>query len=220
MQPPDHIQIQIVSDFVCPWCYVGKRRLEAALASRPALNASIEWLPYQLSPDMPREGKDRRAHYAEIFGPERARTIMEKMVATAAADGLVFAAAPGARSPNTLAAHRLLYRAGQMPGVDQNALAERLFAAHHTHSEDIGDPAVLVRLAAAAGIETAGLEAWLRSDAEEEVVLALIAEARRAGVSGVPFFVFDQRQAVSGAQSPEVLAGILDQVMAGRRRAG
>lgn len=220
MQPPDHIQIQIVSDFVCPWCYVGKRRLEAALTSRPALSASIEWLPYQLSPDMPREGKDRRAHYAEIFGPERARTIMEKMVATAAADGLVFATAPGARSPNTLAAHRLLYRAGQMPGVDQNALAERLFAAHHTHSEDIGDPAVLVRLAAAAGIETAGLEAWLRSDAEEEVVLALIAEARRAGVSGVPFFVFDQRQAVSGAQSPEVLAGILDQVMAGRRRAG
>ena len=220
MQPPDQIQIQIVSDFVCPWCYVGKRRLEAALASRPALNASIEWLPYQLSPDMPREGKDRRAHYAEIFGPERARTIMEKMVATAAADGLVFATAPGARSPNTLAAHRLLYRAGRMPGVDQNALAERLFAAHHTHSEDIGDPAVLARLAAAAGIETGGLEAWLRSDAEEEVVLALIAEARRAGVSGVPFFVFDQRQAVSGAQSPEVLAGILDQVMAGRRRAG
>ena len=220
MQPPDQIQIQIVSDFVCPWCYVGKRRLEAALASRPALSASIEWLPYQLSPDMPREGKDRRAHYAEIFGPERARTIMEKMVATAAADGLVFATAPGARSPNTLAAHRLLYRAGRMPGVDQNALAERLFAAHHTHSEDIGDPAVLARLAAAAGIETGGLEAWLRSDAEEEVVLALIAEARRAGVSGVPFFVFDQRQAVSGAQSPEVLAGILDQVMAGRRRAG
>lgn len=220
MQNPDQIHIQIVSDFVCPWCYVGKRRLETALASRPAISASIAWLPYQLSPDMPREGRDRRAHYAEIFGPERARTIMEKMAATAAAEGLVFATAPGARSPNTLAAHRLLYRAGQTPGVDQNALAERLFAAHHMHSEDIGDPAVLVRLAAAAGIETAGLEAWLRSDAEEDVVLALIAEARRAGVSGVPFFVFDQRQAVSGAQSPEVLAGLLDQVMAGRRRAG
>jgi predicted DsbA family dithiol-disulfide isomerase len=216
----EQIRIQIVSDFVCPWCYVGKRRLETALASRPAISASIAWLPYQLSPDMPREGRDRRAHYAEIFGPERARTIMEKMAATAAAEGLVFATAPDARSPNTLAAHRLLHRAGQMPGIDQNALAERLFAAHHTHSEDIGDPAVLVRLAAATGIETAGLEAWLRSDAEEDVVLALIDEARRAGVSGVPFFVFDQRQAVSGAQSPEVLAGVLDQVMAGRRRAG
>ena len=220
MQAPDQIQIQIVSDFVCPWCYVGKRRLEAALASRPAISASVAWLPYQLSPDMPREGKDRRTHHAEIFGPERARAIMEKMVATAAAEGLVFATAPGARSPNTLAAHRLLYRAGQVPGGDQDALAERLFAAHHTHSEDIGDPAVLARLAAGTGIETAGLEAWLRSDAGEDAVLALIEEARRAGVSGVPFFVFDRRQAVSGAQSPEVLAGILDQIVTDRRRAG
>jgi len=220
VQSPGQIQIQIVSDFVCPWCYVGKRRLEAALASRPGINARISWLPYQLSPDMPREGRDRRAHYAAIFGPERARTIMEKMVATAAADGLVFATAPGARSPNTLAAHRLMYRAGQIEGVDQNALAERLFAAHHTHSEDIGDPAVLVRLAAGTGVDPAGLEDWLRSDAGEEAVLALIDAARRAGVSGVPCFVFDQQQAVSGAQSPEVLAGILDQVAAGRRRAG
>ena len=218
MQIP--LQIQIVSDFVCPWCYIGKRRLEAALADRPDIEAGISWLPFQLSPDMPREGKDRQAHYAEIFGPERARSIMEKMVETAAADGLVFATRPGARSPNTLAAHRLLYWAAQMPGVDQNELAERLFAAHHTLSEDIGDPVVLARIAATVGMDGAELEARLHGNSDEDAVQALIEEARRAGVSGVPFLIFDQQQAVSGAQSPDVLTQILDQVVANRRRAG
>ena len=169
---------------------------------------------------MPREGKDRQAHYAEIFGPERARTIMDKMVATAAADGLVFATRPGARSPNTLAAHRLLYWAGQMPDVDQNELAERLFAAHHTLSEDIGDPAYWRALRPGSGWRATDLEARLRGDTDEDAVRALIDEARRAGVTGVPFLVFDQQQAVSGAQSPEVFAEILDQVVAGRRRTG
>ncbi|MBM4220356.1 MAG: hypothetical protein FJ170_00235 [Gammaproteobacteria bacterium] len=141
VQSPGQIQIQIVSDFVCPWCYVGKRRLEAALASRPGINARISWLPYQLSPDMPREGRDRRAHYAAIFGPERARTIMEKMVATAAADGLVFATAPGARSPNTLAAHRLMYRAGQIAGARRAALCRPSHAlGGHRRSGSAGAP--------------------------------------------------------------------------------
>jgi predicted DsbA family dithiol-disulfide isomerase len=218
VQPP--VQIQVVSDFVCPWCYIAKRRLEAALALRSGIETRLSWLPFQLSPDMPREGKDRRAHYAEIFGPERARAIMEKMVATAAADGLVFATGPGARSPNTLAAHRLLYWAGLRPDIDQNELAERLFAAHHTLSEDLGDPRVLAHIAAGVGMQGEDLEARLRGDADEAVVRALIEDARRAGVSGVPFLVFDQRQAVSGAQSPEVFARILDQVVAGRRYPG
>lgn len=218
MQTP--VQIQIVSDFVCPWCYIGKRRLEAALAGRPDIQARISWLPFQLSPDMPREGKDRQTHYAEIFGAERARTIMEKMVLTAAADGLVFAARPGARSPNTLAAHRLLYWAGQIPGIDQNALAEQLFAAHHTRSEDIGDPAVLTHIAAGAGMDGAELGARLRGDTDEDTVRALIDDARRAGVSGVPFVIFDQQQVVSGAQSPEAFTEVLDQVVAGRKHAG
>ncbi|MCL4791898.1 MAG: DsbA family oxidoreductase [Gammaproteobacteria bacterium] len=218
MQTP--VRIQIVSDFVCPWCYVGKRRLETALASRPGISARISWLPFELSPDMPREGRDRQAHYAEIFGAERAGTIIGKMVETAAADGLVFATAPGARAPNTLAAHRLLYWAGQIPEVDQNALAEQLFAAHHTRSEDIGDPAVLARLAAGVGMTSPDLEARLRSDADEAVVRGLIDEARRAGVSGVPFLIFDQQQAVSGAQPPEVFGEILDQLVAGRGRTG
>lgn len=206
------LQIQIVSDLVCPWCYVGKRRLERALAARPDLPVNLTWLPFQLSPDMPREGKDRQAHYAAIFGPERARAIMDGMRQTAAAEGLHFETAPGARSPNTLSAHVLLYWAGESPGVDQNALAERLFAAHHTHSEDLGDPAVLARIAGEAGMDRAEVEAGLRSGRDEDRVQALMEEARQVGVSGVPFFIFNGQYAVSGAQPPEALIEVLDRL--------
>ena len=206
------LEIQIVSDFVCPWCYVGKRRLERALAERPDLQATVTWLPFQLSPDMPREGKDRQTHYASIFGPERARTIMDGMAQTAAAEGLQFQAKPGARSPNTLSAHVLLYWAGEAPGVDQNALAETLFAAHHSNSEDLGDLAVLARIAGEAGMDPALVETRLRAGTDEDTVTALMDQARKAGVSGVPFLVFGGQYAVSGAQPPESLLEILNRI--------
>ncbi len=210
------LQIQIVSDLVCPWCYVGKRRLERALAARPALKVDLSWLPFQLSPDMPREGKDRQAHYATIFGAERARTIMDGMRQTGLADGLHFAAGPGARSPNTLSAHVLLYWAAlpehRAAGVDQDALAEKLFAAHHTHSEDLGDAVVLARIAGEVGMDPATVEAGLRAGQDEDRVQALIEHARQLGVSGVPFFIFNGQYAVSGAQSPEALIEVLDRL--------
>jgi predicted DsbA family dithiol-disulfide isomerase len=206
------LQIQIVSDLVCPWCYVGKRRLERALAARPGLPATVAWLPFQLSPDMPREGRDRREHYATIFGPERARVIMDGMQQTAAGEGLHFETAPGARSPNTMSAHVLLYWAGEQPGIDQNALAEQLFAAHHTRSEDLGDPAVLARLAGEAGMDPARVEADLRAGRDEDRVKALMGEARRAGVTGVPFFIFNGQYGVSGAQPPEALLDVIDRL--------
>ncbi|MEQ1803391.1 MAG: DsbA family oxidoreductase, partial [Gammaproteobacteria bacterium] len=206
------LQIQIVSDLVCPWCYVGKRRLERALAARPDLPVALTWLPFQLSPDMPREGKDRQAHYATIFGAERARTIMDGMRQTAAAEGLHFEAGPGARSPNTLSAHVVLYWAAGRPDVDQNALAEKLFAAHHTHSEDLGDPAVLARIAGEVGMDPAAVEADLRAGTDEDRVQALMEEARQVGVSGVPFFIFNGQYAVSGAQPPEALLDVIDRL--------
>lgn len=210
----DILQIQVVSDLVCPWCYVGKRRLERALAARPELRTAITWLPYQLSPDLPREGRDRQEHYATIFGAERARTIMAGMQQTAAAEGLKFETKPGARSPNTLLAHVLLYWADKAPGVDQNAVAERLFAAHHCDSEDLGDPAVLARIAGEAGMDRSTVEADLRAGRDEDRVQALLAEARQAGISGVPFFIFDRQYAVSGAQSPEAFIDIVDRSIA------
>ena len=206
------LEIQIVSDFVCPWCYVGKRRLERALAARPELRTTVTWLPFQLSPDMPREGKDRQAHYASIFGPERARTIMDGMAQTAAAEGLRFEVKPGARSPNTLSAHVLLYWASEAPGVDQNALAEALFAAHHSRSEDLGDLTVLARIAGEVGMDPALVETRLRAGTDEDQVTALMDQARKAGVSGVPFFIFGGTSAASGAQSPEALLDILDRI--------
>lgn len=212
------LNIQIVSDLVCPWCYVGKRRLERALAARPELRVAVTWLPFQLSPDMPREGKDRQAHYATIFGPEKARSIMEGMQQTAAAEGLEFETRPGARSPNTLSAHVLLYWAsgeGSLGvAVNQDALAERLFAAHHTHSEDLGDPVVLARIAGEVGMDPATVEAALRAGADEDQVQALMEKARQVGVSGVPFFIFAGQYAVSGAQPPEALIEVLDRMRA------
>lgn len=214
------LRIQIVSDLVCPWCYVGKRRLERALAARPGLGAAVAWLPFQLSPDMPREGKDRQAHYASIFGPERARAIMEGMQQTAAAEGLTFQVLPGARSPNTLSAHVLLYWAGERPDIDQNDLAERLFAAHHGRSEDLGDPAVLARIAGEVGMDPATVEADLRAGRDEDRVRELIDEARRVGVSGVPFFIFNGQYAVSGAQPPDALLEVIDRLTAGEAAPG
>jgi predicted DsbA family dithiol-disulfide isomerase len=169
-------------------------------------------LPFQLSPDMPREGKDRQAHYAAIFGAERARGIMDGMRQTAAAEGLHFEAGPRARSPNTLSAHVLLYWAGERADVDQNALAEKLFAAHHTHSEDLGDPALLARIAGEVGMDPDEVEAGLRAGTDEDRVQTLMAEVRQAGVSGVPFFIFNGQYTVSGAQPPEALIEVLDRL--------
>jgi predicted DsbA family dithiol-disulfide isomerase len=212
------MKIEVVSDHVCPWCYIGKRRLERALAQRPDVNAEISWLPFQLSPDMPREGRDRREHYAQIFGADRAAEIMANMAKTGAADGLCFEAAPGARSPNTLAAHTLVHWAQHTPGIDANALMEKLFAAHHSSSENIGDPPVLSRIAGEVGMDSADVLRRLEARQDEDVVRKLIDEARGIGVTGVPFFIFDRRYALSGAQPPEAIVELLDE-LAGQTQA-
>jgi len=208
------VRIEIVSDPVCPWCYIGGRRLQKALAARPGLVADVHWLPFQLSPDLPREGRDRREHYASIFGAERAEQIMAGMAGRGRDDGIAFEVKPGARSPNTLSAQVLLHWAGQQPGVDQAGLAEALFAAHHETCEDIGDPAVLARIAGRHGMDAERVLADLRSGKDEDVVTAQIDELRQLGIGGVPFFIFDRRLAVSGAQPPEAFLEVLDQLAA------
>ena len=210
------MKIQIVSDHVCPWCYIGKRRLERALAQRPDTRPEISWLPYQLSPDTPREGRDRMSHYENIFGAERARTIMAQMAETARDEGLQFTLKPGARSPNTLPAHVLMYWAGQDPAVDQSGLAERLFSAHHEHCEDLGDIEVLTRIAAECGLDPERVRAGLATGQDEETVRALMREAAQAGVTGVPFFILDGRYAFSGAQPAEAIVELLDRISSGQ----
>ena len=208
------LDIQIVSDVVCPWCYIGKRRLERALAERPGIEAAIRWLPYQLSPELPREGVDRSAYYAEKFGTGRMAEIRERMQQTAAAEGLHFETGPGARAPNTLSAHVLLLWAGEQAGVDQGDVAERLFAAHHSLNQDIGDPAVLARIAGESGMDPVQVEADLRAGRDEDRVRAMIGDAQRLGVSGVPFFIFNRQYAVSGAQPPAALLEVIDRLQA------
>lgn len=208
------LHIEIVSDPVCPWCYIGKRRLEAALAQHPEVDADIRWSPYQLTPDMPREGRDRAEHYAAIFGEERAAMIRESMAETARAEGLNFEWRDGARSPNTLRAHVLIAIAQTTPGCDVSSLAEAVFSAHHVSCDDLGDIDVLVRLGTAAGLDEAVLREALVDDSLAEKVRAQIQQATTRGVSGVPCFIFNNRYAVSGAQPAEAFGDLIARLAA------
>ena len=206
------LHIQIVSDFVCPWCFVGKRRLDQALAKRPELDVAIEWLPFQLTPDMPREGRLRKEHYEQIFGEERAGVIMANMHDTGKEEGIAFGVSATAMSPNTLAAHCLLYQASGNAAIDVNALAERLFAAHHEACLDIGNFEVLAGIAAESGMNRSATLARLESGADEAAVTEMMQQIRSSEVSGVPFFVIDGSLGLSGAQPADVLLQAFDQL--------
>ena len=208
------LSIEIVSDPVCPCCYVGKRRLEKALAERPQLEVELSWSPFQLSPDMPREGRDRAEHYAQIFGEERAQMINASMAETAREEGLEFRQQPGARSPNTLSAHVLMHWAAEEPAVDASALAERLFKAHHVDNHDLGDPDVLAGIAGDLGMDAAAVRADLLAGRDEDVVRQRIEQSAARGVTGVPFFIFNGRYAVSGAQPADAFVDLLDRLNA------
>lgn len=209
-----NLTIELVSDFVCPYCYLGKRRLDAALKQRPDLAVALQWQPFQLSPDMPREGRNRHEHYAQIFGAERAESIMRNMQHMGAEEGITFGSSPDAMSPNTLSAHVLMHWAQSDEQVDQDLLAEKLFAAHHVDCEDIGSQAVLARIASETGMDADRVAGHLASGIDEEAVQTQIAESAARGVSGVPFFIVNGRYAISGAQPAEVLLDALDKIAA------
>lgn len=208
------LTIDIWSDVVCPWCYVGKRRLEKALAT---LNqkAHIRWHSFELDPSAPRdyEGKGSYAsRLAKKYGRSigQAEQMLQQMTATAAADGLSFdfsIAKPG----NTFDAHRLLHLAGKLH--KQDALEERLFRATFTDGLPIADPATLVRLAGEVGIDEDRASTVVFSHEFAEEVRADEADAQQLGISGVPFFVFGEKYAVSGAQPPEVLVKVLEKTL-------
>lgn len=208
------LKIEVVSDHVCPWCYVGKRRLEAAIAQRPELDISVSWQPYQLSPDMPREGRKRAEHYKTIFGSERAETIMASMRETGKDEGIAFGNSPEAMSPNTLSAHVLMLWAAEDDAVDSTELAELLFQAHHVNCEDIGDHTVLLRIAGEVGLDAERVAAQLSAGTDEDRVQELVQTAQARGVSGVPFFIINGRYGLSGAQPAEALVAAFDQVAA------
>jgi predicted DsbA family dithiol-disulfide isomerase len=206
------ISVEIVSDLVCPWCYVGKKRVEKAIGMRPDLDIEVSWLPFQLSPDMPREGRKRIDHYKEIFGAARAEVIMSSMKDTGVEEGIEFGSSPDAMSPNTLSAHVLMLWAQEAEKVDANELAEKLFHAHHVACEDIGDHAVLTRIAAEAGMDADEAARLLASAVDEARITELFRESQARGVSGVPFFIINGRYGLSGAQPAETLAAAFEQI--------
>ena len=208
------LDIEVVSDHVCPWCYVGKKRLEAAIAQRPELDIRITWQPFQLSPDMPREGRKRLDHYREIFGEQRAEIIMHSMKDTGREEGIAFGSSPDAMSPNTLSAHVLMLLARETEGVDANEVAEKLFHAHHVACENLGDLAVLGRIAGEAGMDEDAVAARLASSEDEQRVIEQIKASVGRGVSGVPFFIIEGRYGFSGAQPAEMFVTAFDRIAA------
>ncbi|MBA2578607.1 MAG: DsbA family protein [Euzebyaceae bacterium] len=205
------VQVEIWSDIVCPWCAIGKRRFEASLDGFPHRDqVEVVWRSFELDPHAPRErAGGLTAHLAEKYGTSRdqAAGMQSHMTATAAGEGLDFHF-ERARPGNTFDAHRLLHLARE--GGRQDAVKERLLTAYLTEGEPIGDPGTLVRLAADAGVDAAEAGAVLDGGAYADAVRADEAEAQALGVAAVPFFVFDRRYGVSGAQPAPVLRAALE----------
>ena len=209
------LTIDIVSDAVCPWCYLGKRRLEVALSEIGAEDAVVRWRPYQLDETIPPEGLDRQAYMRAKF-PDQAQldAVHQRLAAYGAELGLAFDFAAIRRSPNTFDAHRLIRWAGE--SGHQDAVVDRLFKAYFEQGVDIGDIDALAKLAGECGMDAGVVREKFASADDREATRAEIAHWRRAGVSGVPFFIFDGRLAVAGAQSSETLAAAMVEAQSGR----
>jgi len=203
-------RIDIVSDAICPWCYIGKRQLERALAllAQENLTFRVHWNPFQLNPDMPREGRDRTAYRAWKFGSaEKAAALDQRITDAAAAVGLAFRTDLMTRTPNTIDAHRLIWFAGQNGA--QDATMEAVFKAYFVAGRDIGDHAVLADCAVEAGLSRETVMDFLTGSLADKEMRAADQAAREAGVSGVPSFFLDGYSLFSGAMPAENIADAL-----------
>jgi predicted DsbA family dithiol-disulfide isomerase len=202
------LSIDVYSDVICPWCFIGKRRLEKALAGRVA---TISWHPFQLNPDMPAEGVERKAYRIKKFGSwENSLAKDAQVVQAGRSEGLTFDYEKQTRTPNTLDAHRVIWLAGKR-GV-QDTVVESLFRAYFTDGGDLSDRATLTALAVAGGLDAAEVTDLLAGDTGLAEVREREAIGRHLGVSSVPFFVINDAVAVSGAQSPEMFRKAFEQV--------
>lgn len=206
------IIIELVSDFACPWCFIGYRRLKKAVEQRPGLDTALHWRPFQLNPDMPREGRSRREYYRNKFGDEGAVNLRETLKKPGAEEGIVFCDEPDALAPNTLSAHVLMFWATEDKNIDINALAEMLFTAHHVVCENIGNHGVLGRIAGEAGMDKASVMSKLAAGDDEDKVREQIHLSAARGVSSVPLFVINGQYSISGAHPADTLASAFDQL--------
>lgn len=203
--------IEIYSDAVCPWCFIGKRRLERAKAMRPDVKLEVRWRAFQLNPWMPAEGMGRAEYLTAKFGAADAGRVYQNIGRIGAGEGIDFSFDRQTRTPNTVDAHRLVRWAGREAGTDgQERAMEALFQAYFIGAKDIGEQAALVETAAAAGLDPDRAEAYLAGDEDRDDVRAEDAAARQMGIQGVPCFIVDRRYAVSGAQEPEYFMPLFD----------
>ncbi len=207
------IKLDVISDPICPWCYIGKTHLDRALAMRPDHGFVIEWHPFQLNPTMPPEGMDRRAYLETKFGgPEGAARAYAPVVSTAQKAGLSINFDGIKTTPNTIDAHRLIHWGG-VAGC-QTAIVDHLFDAYFVKGQNIGDHAVLTDIAEACGMDRTEVAARLDSDHDLTATRARDSQIRKMGVSSVPTFVVLNQHVVSGAQPPETWVSIIDQIAA------
>ncbi|WP_265975371.1 DsbA family oxidoreductase [Brucella intermedia] len=210
------ITIDVVSDVVCPWCFLGRKRLEAALAMVPDVEAEVRWRPFQLDPTLPPQGKDRQAYMREKFGTGgKIDDIHKQLTELGEENGIVFDFDAIARAPNTLDAHRVIHWAAQAAPDMQDRMVGLLFSLYFEQGQDIGDHEVLVDAAASVGMDAAVVARLLQSDADKATIREEIDTANRIGVRGVPCFIIDQKYAVMGAQSAAVLADAIRQTAEG-----
>ena len=204
----DPIKLDIMSDPICPWCYIGKAHLDKALADHPDHPFAIEWHPFQLNPDMPAEGMDRRAYLEGKFGgKEGAVRAYAPVVEHAKAAGLTINFEYMKRTPNTLNAHRLIHWAG-IEGR-QTAAVSALFKAYFVEARDIGDAEVLADIADSIEMDAAVVSRLLASDVDADDIRKRDAHSRSMGINSVPTFIVASKHAVPGAQPPELWASVI-----------
>ncbi len=208
------VKLDIISDPICPWCFIGKTHLDRALAQRPDHPFSIEWHPFQLNPDMPAEGMGRRAYLETKFGgKEAAYNAYQPIVEHAKAAGVEIEFDKIERTPNTLDAHRLIHWAGiegrQIPVVSA------LFKAYFQEGRDIGNHEVLADIADGLGMDAALVLKLLASDADRDDIIARDKHSREMGVNSVPTFVVASQHAVPGAQGPDLWLKVIDEMLQG-----
>ncbi len=207
--PRARLLIEVVYDLVCPWCYLGVRRLFRTMRRRPDLQFELVWRPFLLNPDMPRAGMARADYVIRKFGGEdRARRLYASITEIGGAEGVEFRFDRIRRTPSSVDAHRLVRWAAQH-GLSSE-VADALFAAHFADGQDIGDQAVLRTVAAGLGLDAVAAAHFLRSDDDVDAVHADNLRAHRLGINGVPCFVVAGRHAIAGAQEPEVIERMLD----------
>jgi predicted DsbA family dithiol-disulfide isomerase len=203
------LPIDMISDVVCPWCFIGKRRLEKAIALKPAIPVELHFRPYFLNPWIPREGISREKYLTTKFGsPERYRGIAQRVAEAAAAEGLAYEIDGIKRQPNTLDCHRLILWAGQAGHAAR--MKQRLMDLYFTEGGDLTDPEMLVGAAADSGLDADLVRQRLATDEDVARVEREANSAKEAGIDGVPCFVLGGLLAVQGAQAPDYLAQAIE----------